>query len=176
MRTNLRGATLIEVIIVGGIFSAILSAVILIYFSTLRVERLVSVHSEIDRTMMIAVRHLDSSLKISRLEEPEQQDDPVHVDTLVLLPLKFADNGLPSVSAFGFPEWEDPVRIAYEPPELVYQDDERRVLARLGDGGHARFIRRIPGMLELDLKVEKADTDGRISSREGVFEFRLFNQ
>jgi hypothetical protein len=177
MRSGTRGATLAEVMVVATVFFVMLAAVMMIYFSTARAQRLISVKSDIDRELMAAVRHVDAAMKSARLVLPDDFDDnPQYVETIELIPLKMEADGTPMVTAEGLPEWGDSYTISFEQGELVRENPTRRVYAKLGDNGFVRFIRPTKQMLEMDVKVEKLGTQGYKSSRETTFQFRLFNQ
>ena len=170
-----------EVMVVGTVFLLLLTAVLLIYTTTVRVERQVGVKSDIDRVLMAAVRHIDASLKTSRLVSPLRPDawtTPAPVQALELRPLKMGNDGTPAVTAEGFPEWGDPFTISFEPQgDLVrVVGGDRRVLAPLGSDGTVTFLRPNKGMLEMDVKIVKKGVQGYQSSRETSFQFRLFNQ
>ncbi len=171
-----RGATLIEVMVVGSIFFALLLAIWLIYESTVRVERLITLKSDIDRTLMTAVRHVDATLRSSRLVEPADWTDPRPVESIKLEPLSLDENGEPRVTAQGLPEWGEPFSLSFENRELVRIAEQRRSLGNLGEGGSARFIRRSKTRLEMAVVVEKVSPRGEKGSREMTFPFRLFNQ
>lgn len=176
MRTRLRGATLAEVLVVSTVFSVLLLAIWMIYHSSVKAERLISLKADIDREIMAATRHLDASLKSSRLMAPNDWIEPEYVTSLELTPLMLGPDGEPSVTAEGLPEWGEPFTISFENGELVRITSERRVLARFGDEGTARFIRRSRGMLEMEVQLTKEGTHGARSSRQTTFQFRLFNQ
>ena len=175
-RARLRGATLIEVLVVTTVFSMLLVAIWGIYHSAVRAERLISLKTDIDRVIMAATRHLDSALKSSQLTQPNDWTDPQYVTELELTPLKLGPDGEPLVTAVGLPEWGDPFTISFENQELVRQTSERRVLANFGDEGSVRFIRRSKGMLEMEVQLTKEGMHGVTSTRRTTFQFRLFNQ
>lgn len=170
-----------EVMVVSTIFFAVMAALLMIYLTSVRLERQVSLKSDVDRTLMAAVRHLDGYLKSARLVSPIRPDewtDPVPVTTLELRPFKLQPDGTPAVTADGLPEWDPPFTITFEDAtgELVHIDTDRRVLARLGDEGDVSFLRPSKGMLEMHLKMVKKGVQGYEVARETTFQFRLFNQ
>ena len=170
-----------EVMVVGTMFFVLMTAIMLVYNSTVRVERQIALKSDIDRTLMAAVRHIDSSLKSSRLVKPLRPDawtTPEAVESIELEPLKLAADGNPAVTADGFPEWGTPFTISFDKSkgELVRFTPEPRVLANLGKEGSLSFLRPTKGMLRMDVKIAKEGIQGYKSSRETSFQFRLFNQ
>lgn len=171
-----RGATLIEVLVVGSLFLALVAAIWMIYHSTVRAQRLITLHSDVDRAVMAGVRHVDASLRSAELVEPHDWTAPEPVESIELRPLKLDEDGDPVVSAEGVPEWGEPFTIVFENGELVRVTDERRVLARLGEDGSVRFIRSSWRMLEMEVKLTREDDRGQKASREMTFQFRLFNQ
>lgn len=181
-RHKTTGATLIEVMVVSTIFFVVLAAIVSVYLTTVRVDRQVDLKSDIDRTLLAAVRHVDSSLKSSRLVSPVRPDawtPAVAVTELELQPLKLNADGSPAVTAEGFPEWEPAFTISYKTAsgELVRTiSGNDRVLAKLGPEGSLTFIRPIKGMLEMHVKIKKKGVQGYETSRESTFQFRLFNQ
>ena len=177
MRSSDKGATLPEVLVVSTVFFVMLAAIMAIYFSTSKAQRLISVKSDIDRELMAAVRHVDASVKSSQLLTPDDyDDDPQFVETIQLKPLKLDDDGRPSTTAEGLPEWGEPYTISFDQGQLVRVNPQRRVLAKLGGQGFVRFIRPSKEMLEMAIKVEKEGAQDYKSSRETTFQFRLFNQ
>lgn len=178
MRTKPGGATLMEVIVVGSIFFVMLAAIVGIYMSTVRAERVISVKSDIDRVLMAAVRHVDAELKTARLTLPDDydQEEPQYTETIELIPLKTESDGTPVVTADGLPEWGEPFTITFDQGQLFRLNPEKRVYAQLGDQGHVRFLRPSKQMLEMEVKVEKEGTQEYKSSRQSTFQFRLFNQ
>ena len=95
--SRLRGATLIEVLVVTTVFSMLLVAIWGIYHSAVRAERLISLKTDIDRVIMTATRHLDSALKSSQLTQPNDWTDPQYVTELELTPLKLGPDGEPQI-------------------------------------------------------------------------------
>ncbi len=177
MRLHRKGATLIEVMVVGSIFFVMLAAIVAIYLSTIRAERVIGVKSEVDRTVMAAVRHVDAAVKSAQLLQPDDYaDDPQYTETIELRSLKTQADGTPMVTAEGLPEWEDPFTITFENEQLVRLNPEKRVFATLGANGYIRFIRPTKEMLEMEVKVEKEGVQEYKSSRQAIFQFRLFNQ
>lgn len=195
-----RGATLIEVLVVSTIFSALLTVILMIYFSTMRAQRLFDVKSDIDRTVLAAVRHLDASLKSSRLISPDDWDAPKETTFIELKALKRDATGEAVITPGGFPQWEDPYLIAFDQGELVrlkaagFTEDadpatfffspgppgssapERRVFAKLGKQGEVTFLRPSLQMLTMNITVEREGERDYKSSRHSSYEFRLFNQ
>lgn len=174
-----RGATLLELLVVCGIFFAVMAALLMIYFSFLRIEKQVGLKTDLDRTVISAVRHLNSSLTSSRLLEPKRPDawtTPVEVTRLKLEPLKRASDGAPLVGPQGAPEWGEPFEIFYVDGELIRQNPERRVLAKLGSGDRMSFLRPNKGLLEMRISAKKLGERGYETSRDTTFTFRLFNQ
>lgn len=177
MRQQLKGATLIEVMVVGSIFFVMLAAIIAIYLSTIRAEKVIGVKSEVDRTVMAAVRHVDAAVKSAQLLQPDDYaDDPQYTQSIELRSLKKQPDGMPMVTAEGLPEWEEPFTIAFENEQLVRLNPEMRVFATLGPNGYVRFRRPTKEMLEMEVKVEKEGEREYKSSRQATFQFRLFNQ
>ena len=177
MRIQPRGATLIEVMVVGSIFFVMLTAIVAIYMSTVRAERVISVKSEVDRTVVAAVRHVDAAVKSAQLIKPDDYaDDPQFTDSIELRALKSLPDGTPSVTAEGLPEWEAPYTIAFESGQLVRINPERRVFATLGGEGFVRFRRPTKEMLEMEVRVEKEGEREYKTARQAIFQFRLFNQ
>jgi hypothetical protein len=180
-KPGVRGATLMEIMVVSTIFFIIMAAILMIYLTSVRLERQVSLKSDVDRTLMAAVRHIDAYLKSSRLVVPVRPDewtDPVPVTTLELRPLKLEPDGTPVVTAEGLPEWDPPFTITFEAGvgDLVHIDTDRRILARLGDEGDVTFLRPSKGMLEMNLKMVKTGAQEYQVARDTTFQFRLFNQ
>ena len=177
MRRFQKGATLIEVVVVSSIFAVMMTAIVAIYMSTVRAERVISVKSDIDRTMMAAARHVEASLESAKLLKPDDHDDnPQYTETIEIQPLKTEADGTPIISAEGLPEWDPPFTIVFDQGELVRVNPERRVFAKFGGEGYVRFLRPSVGMLEMDVMVEKEGVQEYKSSRKSTFQFRLFNQ
>lgn len=171
-----RGATLLEVLVVSTVFMVLLLAIWLIYDATVRAERFITLNTDIDRTLMTAVRHVDADLKSSRLVEPSDWASPVPVESLQLQPLNLDASGEPVVTAEGLPDLGDPFTIAFERPELVRNATHRRSLGDFGENGSVKFLRKSKTMLEMAVVIEKEDQKGEKSSRTLTFPFRLFNQ
>jgi hypothetical protein len=148
------GATLMEVMVVSTIFFLIMGAIVMIYLTSVRLERLV-----------VPVR-------------PDQWTQPVPVTTLELRPFRLQSDGTPVVTADGVPEWDPPFTITFEAAtgDLVKVDSDRRVLARLGNEGRVSFLRPSKGMLEMNLKMIKHGAQEHQVTRDTTFQFRLFNQ
>ncbi|MFA5506349.1 MAG: type II secretion system protein [Vulcanimicrobiota bacterium] len=177
MRSRCKGATLIEVLVVASVFSVMLAAIVGIYLSTVRAERIIAVSSDIDRTLLAAVRHVDSSLRSSQLIKPDDyREDPQYTTLLELRALKLQPDGTPVVTAEGLPEWDVPFTISFDQGDLVRMNPNTRVLATLGPKGDVRFIRPSREMLEMEISMEKEGVQEHKSSRKATFEFRLFNQ
>jgi hypothetical protein len=175
------GATLMEVMVVSTIFFLIMGAIVMIYLTSVRLERQVTLRSDVDRTLMAAVRHIDGYLKTARLVvpvRPDQWTQPVPVTTLELRPFRLQSDGTPVVTADGVPEWDPPFTITFEAAtgDLVKVDSDRRVLARLGNEGRVSFLRPSKGMLEMNLKMIKHGAQEHQVTRDTTFQFRLFNQ
>lgn len=173
------GATLLEVLVVCGIFFAVTAALMMIYFSMIRIEKQVGLKTDLDREIIAAVRHVDSSLKSSRILEPIRPDawtTPVEVSRLKLEPLKLGADGSPVVTSEGFPEWGDPYEIFYENGELVRQTSSRRVLAKLRAEDEVAFLRLNKNLLKMRISAKKLGERGYETSRDTTFQFRLFNQ
>ncbi len=171
-----RGVTLIEVMVVGACFLGLLLAIWLIYESTLRAERLITLKSDLDRTLMTSVRQVDAALKSSRLLQPADTTAPVPVESIELEPLLLDANDEPVVTAEGLPELGEPFTLAFEGHELVRNGEHRRVLGNFGESGSVKFLRRSKTMLEMAVVIEKVDQRGQKTTREMTFPFRLFNQ
>jgi hypothetical protein len=176
MRTRIRGATLAEVMVVASVFFVLLAAIFLIYTTSLRARSNIDSNSDIDRTLIAAARHLDATLRSSRLLKPDDLSDPQYSSSLELQPFKKEDDGQPSVTSLGYPEWGDPFTISFEGGELVRLEPNRRVFAKLGEGGYVKFIRPTWRILQMEIKVEREEVRGAKVSRESTFRFRLFNQ
>lgn len=170
-----RGATLIELLVVGSIFMAVLTALYLIHDATMTVQRSVSLKVEADREVFAAVRHVDATLRGSRLVQPSDWYNPQLADSIQLQPLSVTAGGVPVFSAFGVPQFDSPFTIQFQNGELVRLDTNRR-FANLGPNGSVHFLRRTQGMLEMRLKVEKSGFREQTTSRELTFQFCLFNQ
>lgn len=171
-----RGATLIEVMVVGTVFFGLLLTIWLIYESTVKVERSISLKSDVDRTLMTAVRHVDSALKSSRLLQPSDFTSPAPVTSIELRPLLLDAAGEPLVTAEGLPEWGDPFTIVFENHELVRVGTQRRSFGNFGTLGSVTFTRTSKTMLEMAVIVEKEGFRDEKSTRAMTFPFRLFNQ
>ncbi len=178
MRRNL-GTTLIEILVVFGIFFILSAAILMIYTSMIRIEKQVSLKTDLDRAIIAAVRHIDASLKSSRLIEPTRPDawtEPLEVNRLRLEPLKLQPNGQPAVTAEGFPEWGTPFAIFFEKGELLRENPQRRVLAHLGPQGGVGFLRPNKNLLKMRIHAKNLGERGYETSRDTTFQFRLFNQ
>jgi hypothetical protein len=176
-----RGASLIEVMVVSAIFFMIVAAIMMIYQASVRVERQVGLKSDIDRTLLAAVRHVDASLRSSRLLKPTRPDEwtePEPTTSLELKPLRVGDDGFPMVRADGRPEWGTPFLINFAQGDLYRQSSngDLRILASLGEQGELSFLRPSKGRLRMDVKIGKEGPQGYKTSREISFQFRLFNQ
>lgn len=173
-----RGATLLELIVVGGMFLGLLTTLWLIYDSAWRVERDLGLKVDVDREVFAAVRHVDALVKTCKLVKPaEWSTTAAPLDTIELRPLLLDENREPVLNAKGFPDWGTPFTVSFENQELVQvTDQQRRRLARLGATGLAQFRRPSQGMLEMDVKVEKVGFRDEKSEKELTFQFRLFNQ
>ncbi len=173
------GATLLEVLVVCGMFLGVTAALLTIYFSMIRIEKQVGMKTELDRAIIAAVRHLDSSLKSSRVLEPLRPDawtTPEEVTRLKLESLKLGADGAPVVTSEGFPEWDPPFEILYENGELVRQTSARRVLAKLRPEDEVTFLRPNKNLLKMRIFAKKLGERGYETSRDTTFQFRLFNQ
>lgn len=173
-----RGTTMIELIVVGSMFLGLLTTLWMIYDSTWRVERNLSLKVDVDREVFAAVRHVDALVKTCRLVKPgEWSETAPPVDTIELKPLLVGADGQPMLNAKGFPDWGTAFTVSFAGGELVrVVDTERRRLARLGEDGRAQFRRPSQGMLEMDVKIEKVGFRDQKTSKELTFQFRLFNQ
>lgn len=178
MRHN-SGATLIEVLVVCGIFFVLSGAILVIYTSMIRIEKQVSLKTDLDRIIITAVRHIDTSLRSARLLEPQRPDawtEPVEVSRLKLAPLKVHPDGTPVITTEGFPDWEVPFIITFERGELVRENTDRRVLARVGPDGNISFLRPNKNLLKMRISAKSLGQRGYETSRDTTFQFRLFNQ
>ena len=169
------GSTLIELIVVGSIFLAVLAALWGIYEATMVVERNVNLKVDLDREVIAAARNLDALLKTSRLEQPADWFNAKPVDSIELLPLSVGDNGLPLLTSQGMPQFGTPFKILCQNGVLQRPDTKRR-LARLGDSGKVQFLRSSQGMLDMNLQIEKTGYRGKTTSRQLTFQFCLYNQ
>lgn len=190
----LRGATLVEVLVVGSVFLLLLAAVLMIYTITARMESQVSLKSDLDRSIMAAARHIDALVKSSKLLSPERPDPmanitvPVSQASLTLQPLKLEQGGAPVITSDGFPEWGDSYDVIYDQDsgDLIYKQQPagsqaygsspKRVLASLGKGSALSFVRPSKGRLEMNLEVKKTGAQDYEIERKITFRFRLFNQ
>lgn len=172
---NRRGATVIELLVVSSIFLVMLATLWMIYNSTLKVERSVSLKVDLDREVFAAVRNLDAALKTSRLTQPSDWYDPQLVASIELTPLSLDSSGQPLINAQGIPQFGTPFTIVFQNGVLLRPDTKRR-LARLGANGDVKFIRSSLGMLEMRLKIEKTGYRGQTTSRQLAFQFCLYNQ
>lgn len=170
-----RGATLIELLVVSSMFLSIIAALWMIYNSTLKVERSVSLKVDLDREIFAAVRNLDAALKTSRLTQPADWYDPQLVESIELTPLSLDNSGQPLVNAQGVPQFGAPFTIEFKNGVLSRPDTKRRY-ARMGSNGDIKFIRSSLGMLEMRLKIEKTGYRGQTTSRQLAFQFCLYNQ
>lgn len=171
-----RGSTLIELVVVGSIFLAVLAALWMIYDATMAVERKVSLKVDVDREVFAAVRHVDAALRTSRLVQPADWfNNPQPVDSISLLPLSVGSDGLPLLTALGAPQFGNPFTILFHNGELLRPDIKRR-FAKLGANSQVRFLRSSQGMLQMSLKVEKTGFRDAVTSRDLTFQFCLFNQ
>lgn len=178
-RWETRGATIAEVLVVISIFFAVTGAIMMIYFSMLRIEKQVSLKVDLDRAIMTTVRHLDAMLKSARLLEPLRPDawtTPVEVSALRLQPLKVLNDGAPAVTAEGFPEWGEPFTITYDSGELVRQSSSRRVLAKLNAEDELTFLRPNKNLLKMRIFAKDLGERGYEVTRDTTFQFRLYNQ
>lgn len=178
-REGALAATLIEVLVVCGMFFAVSAAILAIYFSMARLEKQIGLHTDLDRVIITSVRHLDSLLRTSRLLKPVRSDAwtaPTEVSSLTLEPLKLGSEGVPSVTAEGFPEWDAPIEISFENGELVRQGAGRRILAKFGPQDQVTFLRSSKNLLEMRIVAGKLGERGHEVSRNTTFRFRLFNQ
>ncbi len=177
MRSSKVGATLLEVVVVGSVFFVVMTALIAIFQATVKVQRHIELRSDLDRTFLVAARHLDASLRSSRLVAPTWSE-PERSSRLELEPLVLGPEGEPVVTAEGWPELGPPFTIEFqaESGELVRIDTARRVLARLGDEGEVTFLRPNKGLLEMRLHLEMVGAQGTRTSRTTDLQFRLFNQ
>lgn len=171
-----RGATLIEVLVVCSMFLVLMLAIWLFYDSTVRVERSITLHSDLDRTLMAAVRHVDSSLRSSKLLAPNDWNAPAPVQTIQLRSLKLDANGEALITPMGLPIWDEPFTIAFENQELVRIGQSRRSLGDFGENGKVEFLRKSRRMLEMTVVIEKVNRRGEKTTRQLTFPFRLFNQ
>lgn len=174
-RLERRGATLIELVVVGSIFLAVLTALTMIYNATLAVQRSVSLKVDVDREVFAAVRHLEAALRTSRLVQPADWYAPQTVDSIELRPLSLGSDGLPLFTPQGIPLFGNAFTIRFENGELVRTDINRR-FARLGTNGRAEFVRASQGVLEMHLQVEKTGFREETTRRDLTFQFCLFNQ
>lgn len=176
---KIRGATLAEVLVVISIFFAVSGAILMIYFSMIRIEKQVSLKTDLDRVIITAVRHLDALLKSARLLEPVRPDawtTPLEVSALKLQPLKLSSDGTPAVTDEGFPEWGESFVILYENSELIRQSSSRRVLAKLNAEDELTFLRPNKNLLKMRIFARKLGERGYEITRDTTFQFRLFNQ
>lgn len=190
---SLRGATLVEVLVVGSVFLLLLAAVLMIYTITARMESQVSLKSDLDRSIMAAARHVDALVKSSKLVSPERPDpmtnaEPVPQASLTLQPLKLDEGGAPVITSDGFPEWGDSYDVIYDQDsgDLIYKQQTagsqaygsspKRVLTSLGKGSALSFVRPSKGRLEMNLEVKKTGAQDYEVERKITFKFRLFNQ
>ena len=171
-----RGSTLIELVVVGSIFLAVLAALWMIYDATMAVERKVSLKVDLDREIFAAVRHLDAALRTSRLVQPADWfSNPQPVDSISLLPLSVGNDGQPLLTPLGIPRFGNAFTILFQNGELLRPDMKRR-FAKLGANSHLEFLRSSQGMLQMSLKVEKTGFREQTTSRDLTFQFCLFNQ
>lgn len=171
-----RGSTLLELVVVGSLFLAMLAALWMIHDATVTVERSLSLKVDLDREIFAAVRHLDACLRECRLVRPaDWYGNPQPVSSLELQPLRVAADGQPVLNAQGVPQFGTAYTIVFEHEELVRSDTKRR-LARLGRHGQASFLRTSQGMLEMKLQLEKTGFREKTTSRQLTFKFSLFNQ
>lgn len=170
-----RGATLIEMVVVGSIFFAVFAALYQILDATMAVQRSVSLKVDVDREVFAAVRHIDATLRATRLVRPADWYNPQPADSIEVEPLALGADGSPLFSAVGVPLFEGPFTIRFQNGELMRLDTSRRY-ARLGNNGGGQFVRRTQGMLEMRLNVEKSGDRGQSTAREVTFQFCLFNQ
>ncbi len=174
--TRPRGATMIELIVVGSMFLGMLTALWAIYSTTMRVEHNLSLKVDLDREVYAAARHVDTLLKTSRLIQPAAWKDPEPVDTIELQPLLVGADGQPVLNAKGFPNWGPTFTVSFLEGDLVRVSDKTRRLARLGAGGSGTFTRTSHGMLEMQIHLEKIGFRDEKQTRDLKFQFRLFNQ
>jgi hypothetical protein len=174
MKTR-RGSTLFELLVVGTMFLSMLTALWMIYDSTITVERNITLKVDVDREIFAAARNLDAALKTSRLTRPADWYDPQLVESVELTPLSLDTSGQPVINPQGIPQFGAPFTIAFQNGELVRPDTKRR-LARLGSNGQVKFIRSGLGMLEMRLRIEKTGYRGQTTSRQLAFQFCLYNQ
>jgi len=171
-----RGATLIELVVVGSIFLSVMTALWMIYDATMAVERKVSLKVDLDREIFAAVRHVDAALRASRLVQPaDWYNNPQPVDNISLLPLSVGSDGLPLLTAAGLPRFGNAFTILFDKGELVRPDLKRR-FAKLGANSQVTFLRSSQGMLQMRLKAEKTGFREQTTSRDLTFQFCLFNQ
>ena len=176
---NSRGTTLIELLVVCGMFLVVSAVLITIYSSMIRIDKHVSLKTDLDRVLLAAVRHLDSDLKSSRVLEPLRPDawtTPVEVTRLKLQPLEVSPDGTPEVSAEGFPVWGPSYDIVYENGELSRRNPAVRILAKLETDDTLTFLRTEKNLLQMRIAARKSGERGAETSRDTTFAFRLFNQ
>lgn len=171
-----RGATLLELVVVGSLFLAMAAALWMIHDATVTVERRVSLKVDVDREVFAAVRHIDACLRECRLVKPaDWYSNPQPVDSLELQPLRVDASGQPVLNSQGVPQFGAPYTIAFQNQQLI-RPDTKKVMARLGRGGQARFLRVSQGMLQMNLEIEKIGFRNQTTSRQLTFKFSLFNQ
>ena len=171
-----RGATLLELMVVGSIFLCVLTALWMIYDATIAVERKVSLKVDLDREIFAAVRHIDAALRTSRLVQPADWfNNPQPVDSISLMPLSVGNDGQPVINTLGVPQFGTPFSIIFHNGELGRPDIKRR-FAKLGPDSQISFLRSSQGMLQMSLKVEKKGFRDQTTSRDLTFQFCLFNQ
>lgn len=177
MRAGKAGATLLEVMVVGTVFFVLMAALLAIFQTSIKVQRHIELRSDLDRVFLVAARHLDASLRSSRLLAPTWSE-PEWVSRVELEPLVLGPDGAPVVTAEGWPELGPPIVIEFqtETGDLVRTDDTRRVLARLGEEGEVSFYRPNKGLLQMRLHLEMVGAQQTRTSRTTDLQFRLFNQ
>lgn len=148
-----RGATLIEVMVAGGVFLLLMISTTFFYDLSQRSNRRVSVHSEAYREGALVLRHIRQELKGASVDL-EMGDDPRE---WVAYRIPQWKDGHIVVDHRGLPVWEAERKLQVELSGALVrlQDGESRQLARLGDGT-VWFERAAPTLLDVSVEVQRS--------------------
>ncbi|MEW6278421.1 MAG: type II secretion system protein [Candidatus Eremiobacterota bacterium] len=146
---KLRGLTLLEVLIAGAVFSAMMLAVLAVYKTALGARAREEEGSATYRAAMLAIEHVQSLLRGSQVVEPSDPAAPPATRAVYRPSLR--ENGRVKVDSGGVPVWGDPVTLRMDAAGNLVREEPSgiRILAPLGPSGSVAFRLLDPRMLEV---------------------------
>ncbi|MEW6284496.1 MAG: hypothetical protein AB1758_38130 [Candidatus Eremiobacterota bacterium] len=154
---KLRGLTLLEVLIAGAVFSAMMLAVLAIYKTALEARVKEDAGTATYRAAMLGMEHVQSQLRGSQLVEPSDPAAPPSMQAVYRCSQK--ENGRVKVDAAGLPVWGETATIRMDASGNLVREDTSgiRVLAHLGPGGSVSFHLLDPRLLEVRILAARTN-------------------